>query len=52
MKRLQAVLVVAAFLGGAPGAEPVLAGRTLLPQAHDGDGFFVSVLRRAGAPAA
>ena len=42
--------VVGAFLRENPGVEPVLPGRTLMPQSHDGDGFFVSALRRP-APA-
>ncbi len=40
--------VVERFLGEARGFGPVLAGRRLLPPAHDGDGFFVSALRRNG----
>jgi 16S rRNA (cytosine967-C5)-methyltransferase len=38
--------VVGDFLGGAAGFEPSLAGKPLLPQAHDGDGFFVASFRR------
>jgi 16S rRNA (cytosine967-C5)-methyltransferase len=41
--------VVDAFLAGAPGFSSALAGRTLLPQSHDGDGFFVASFRRTGA---
>lgn len=40
--------VVGSFLGISPGFEPVLAGTSLLPQAHDGDGFFVASFRRSG----
>jgi len=39
--------VVEAFLGETPGVEAVLAGRRLMPQAHDGDGFYVSLFRRS-----
>ncbi|HXQ81083.1 MAG TPA: RsmB/NOP family class I SAM-dependent RNA methyltransferase [Opitutaceae bacterium] len=39
--------VVEAFLRECPGFEPELAGLRLLPQAHDGDGFFVASLRRS-----
>jgi 16S rRNA (cytosine967-C5)-methyltransferase len=39
--------VAAAFLHGVPGFEPELPGRTLLPQSHDGDGFFVASFRSA-----
>jgi 16S rRNA (cytosine967-C5)-methyltransferase len=39
--------VVEAFLGG--GFEAVLPGNRLLPQAHDGDGFFVAAFRRNAA---
>ena len=38
--------VVDAFLGARPGVSPVIAGRRLLPQDHDGDGFFVATFRR------
>lgn len=38
--------VVEAFLGNAGGFAPVLAGKRLLPQAHDGDGFFVASFQR------
>jgi 16S rRNA (cytosine967-C5)-methyltransferase len=41
-------LVVDAFLAGAPDFIPALAGRILLPQSHDGDGFFVASFRRTG----
>jgi len=43
--------VVEALAREAPGARPVLPGKTLLPQSHDGDGFFVSVLRRTATRA-
>jgi 16S rRNA (cytosine967-C5)-methyltransferase len=39
--------VVHEFLGRTPGFEPILAGKTLLPQEHNGDGFFVASFRRA-----
>jgi len=38
--------VVAAFLREGAGFEPEIAGRPLLPQAHDGDGFFLASFRR------
>jgi 16S rRNA (cytosine967-C5)-methyltransferase len=38
--------VVHAFLQTAAGFESVVAGATLLPQIHDGDGFFVASFRR------
>lgn len=38
--------VVGAFLRDNPGLEPALAGTRLMPQSHDGDGFFVTALRR------
>jgi 16S rRNA (cytosine967-C5)-methyltransferase len=38
--------VVHAFLQTAAGFEPIEAGATLLPQIHDGDGFFVASFRR------
>jgi len=38
--------VAGAFLAAAEGFEPDLAGRTLLPQEHNGDGFFVASFRR------
>jgi 16S rRNA (cytosine967-C5)-methyltransferase len=41
--------VAGAFLAEAAGFEAELAGRTLLPQAHDGDGFFVASFRRRPA---
>jgi 16S rRNA (cytosine967-C5)-methyltransferase len=41
--------VVAAFLGGAPGFRPELVGKYLMPQAHDGDGFFVASFRRGAS---
>jgi 16S rRNA (cytosine967-C5)-methyltransferase len=34
---------------GLGGFEPVLGGTVLLPQEHDGDGFFVASFRRSGA---
>jgi len=37
--------VVKDFLGGG-GFEPVIPGKWLLPQSHDGDGFFVASFRR------
>jgi 16S rRNA (cytosine967-C5)-methyltransferase len=40
--------VVDAFLGEPCGFEPVERAVALLPQDHDGDGFFVSSLRRTG----
>ena len=42
--------VVEAFLRGSPGMEPELAGMRLMPQSHDGDGFFVASFRRTGPP--
>jgi 16S rRNA (cytosine967-C5)-methyltransferase len=33
-----------------PGVEPDLAGMRLMPQSHDGDGFFVASFRRTGPP--
>lgn len=39
--------VVEEFLG-AGRFEPALNGRLLLPQSHDGDGFFVASFRRSG----
>jgi 16S rRNA (cytosine967-C5)-methyltransferase len=42
--------VVEALLLENPGLAPVLAGRRLMPQSHDGDGFFVAALRRPAAP--
>jgi 16S rRNA (cytosine967-C5)-methyltransferase len=41
--------VAAAFLRGGDGFEPEIEGRPLLPQAHDGDGFFLASFRRAPA---
>jgi 16S rRNA (cytosine967-C5)-methyltransferase len=41
--------VVGAFLRDNPGLEPALAGTRLMPQSHDGDGFFVTALRRPAA---
>jgi len=41
--------VVEAFLGEEKGFEAELAGTALLPQAHDGDGFFVASFRRRAA---
>lgn len=38
--------VAEAFLREAAGFEPALAGSRLMPQAHDGDGFFVASFRR------
>lgn len=38
--------VVDAFLGGGAGVESVIGGRRLMPQSHDGDGFFVASFRR------
>jgi 16S rRNA (cytosine967-C5)-methyltransferase len=38
--------VVEAFLRETPGVEPALAGKRLVPQSHDGDGFFVASFRR------
>jgi 16S rRNA (cytosine967-C5)-methyltransferase len=38
--------VVEAFLGENTSVEPVVGGRRLLPQSHDGDGFFVASFRR------
>lgn len=38
--------VAKAFLDQNPGFGPELAGRRLLPQAHNGDGFFVASFRR------
>jgi 16S rRNA (cytosine967-C5)-methyltransferase len=41
--------VVEAFLGETRGIEPALEGVRLLPQSHDGDGFFVASFRRKPA---
>jgi 16S rRNA (cytosine967-C5)-methyltransferase len=38
--------VAEAFLGGAAGFEPALAAGRLMPQDHDGDGFFIAPFRR------
>jgi len=38
--------VAAAFLGSGAGFGAELAGRSLLPHAHNGDGFFVASFRR------
>ncbi|HEY5079696.1 MAG TPA: RsmB/NOP family class I SAM-dependent RNA methyltransferase [Opitutaceae bacterium] len=38
--------VVEAFLGAEPGVRPALAGKRLMPEIHDGDGFFVATFRR------
>jgi 16S rRNA (cytosine967-C5)-methyltransferase len=38
--------VVEAFLNGAAEVEPVIDGRRLMPQSHDGDGYFVASFRR------
>jgi 16S rRNA (cytosine967-C5)-methyltransferase len=40
--------VAAAFLGGQAGFRAAQDGKTLLPQSHDGDGFFVASFRRSG----
>jgi 16S rRNA (cytosine967-C5)-methyltransferase len=42
--------VARAFLASSGDFEPVLAGLRLLPQDHDGDGFFVASFRRRGQP--
>ncbi len=42
--------VVDAFLQGSREFEVALAGRTLLPQSHDGDGYFVASFLRKSAP--
>jgi 16S rRNA (cytosine967-C5)-methyltransferase len=42
--------VVEAFLRETQGMEPVLEGRRLMPQVHDGDGFFVATFRRGRPP--
>jgi 16S rRNA C967 or C1407 C5-methylase (RsmB/RsmF family) len=39
--------VVREFLGGAKGFLPILEGKRLLPQAHDGDYFFAASFRRS-----
>jgi 16S rRNA (cytosine967-C5)-methyltransferase len=39
--------VVAEFLRGTEGFEEESPARTLLPQSHDGDGFFVACFRRS-----
>ena len=39
--------VAAAFLAGSPGYAAELAGRTFLPQSHNGDGFFAASFRRS-----
>ena len=41
--------VAGAFLADDARFEPELAGRTLLPQSHNGDGFFVASFRRRQA---
>jgi 16S rRNA (cytosine967-C5)-methyltransferase len=38
--------VVEAFLGKSSAVEPVTVGRRLMPQSHDGDGYFVASFRR------
>lgn len=38
--------VAEAFLRETPEVEPALAGTRLMPQVHDGDGFFVTAFRR------
>ena len=43
--------VVDAFLREAPGFERAIPGGRLLPQWHDGDGFFVAAFRRIRPPA-
>jgi 16S rRNA (cytosine967-C5)-methyltransferase len=43
--------VVEAFLGESRSVEPVVAGRRLMPEAHDGDGYFVASFRRRRTPA-
>jgi 16S rRNA (cytosine967-C5)-methyltransferase len=40
--------VVEAFLRDSPGFEPSLPGSRLMPQSHDGDGFFAASFRRIG----
>jgi 16S rRNA (cytosine967-C5)-methyltransferase len=39
--------VVAAFLGEAKGFRPVIPGTRLMPQDHDGDGYFVAAFTRS-----
>ena len=41
--------VAAAFLGGNPAYAAQAPGRTLLPQSHNGDGFFCAPFRRSPA---
>ena len=41
--------VAGAFLADDARFEPELAGRTLLPHSHNGDGFFVASFRRRRA---
>ena len=38
--------VVEAFLRSEPGVRPLHAGKRLMPEIHDGDGFFVATFRR------
>jgi len=41
--------VVEAFLHENRAVKPVVAGRRLMPDSHDGDGFFTATFRRLGA---
>jgi 16S rRNA (cytosine967-C5)-methyltransferase len=41
--------VVEAFLDANLAVTPVVAGRRLLPDSHDGDGYFTATFRRLGA---
>jgi len=45
--RSENAAVAQAFLNEAAGFEALLPGNTLLPQSHDGDGYFVASFRRA-----
>jgi 16S rRNA C967 or C1407 C5-methylase (RsmB/RsmF family) len=43
--------VAEALLRETPGLELAVAGGRLMPQSHDGDGFFVASFRRVGRAA-
>jgi 16S rRNA (cytosine967-C5)-methyltransferase len=42
--------VVEAFLHENPAVETVAAGHRLMPDFHDGDGYFTATFRRLGTP--
>jgi 16S rRNA (cytosine967-C5)-methyltransferase len=43
--------VVEAFLGENKSFSAAIAGKRLMPQSHDGDGYFVASFRRLDQPA-